>query len=194
MKRFIYLSFILILTLAGCKDNSLLQKVDQLFPTSASDQSEVQNFEFPEARGYVNDFADVMPVAWEGKTEQVCELLEKKTTAQMTVVSVQNLAPFETAQDYATALGNEWGVGQKDANNGIVIFAAIQDREMFLARGEGFSESLDAVLDSIYRNVMVPWFQKEEYGEGFYQGARATAIEVGRVYGIDLTSDLEVLE
>jgi len=194
MNRFTYLSLILILTLAGCKDNSLIQKVDRLFPSSSNEESAVQDFEFPEARGYVNDFADVMPVAWEEKTEKVCVLLEAKTTAQMAVVSVQNLAPFETARDYATALGNEWGVGQKEADNGIVIFAAIQDREMFLARGEGFSESLDTVLDSIYRNVMVPWFEKEEYGEGLYRGACATAVEIGRSYDIDLSKDLEVLE
>ncbi|MBN2378590.1 TPM domain-containing protein [candidate division WOR-3 bacterium] len=154
------------------------------------------DFKFPEHRGYVNDFAYVMSPEREFKTEALCQLIERKTDVEIAVVSVPTIEPFESARDYATALGNEWGVGKKETSDGIVILAAMQESEIFLARGEGYEESFDKVLDSIYANVMRPLFEQEDYEQGLYRGTLACGEVVAGMKGIvlDEYGDLEEAE
>ena len=60
------------------------------------------------------------------------------------IISETNTNLFESnesvAHKYATALHNAWGVGDKDLNNGVLIFVAIDDRTMFISVGDGIQK------------------------------------------------------
>ena len=62
--------------------------------------------------------------------------LDDSTGTQVAVVIVgttDGIAPNE----YATELGRAWGVGQRGTNNGVVLLAAMDDRQVYIATGYG---------------------------------------------------------
>lgn len=66
---------------------------------------------------------------------------------------------------FATDLGNLWGVGEGD--RGIVILAAIQDRNMAIATGYQAEQFIpDLVTQDIQQEEIIPYFKIEDYGTG----------------------------
>lgn len=84
----------------------------------------------------------------EQEAEQIEEKLEKfsnETSNQICIVIVDDLNNME-ASDYAFKLGNEWGVGNKKFNNGIVILikptGGEGQRDLFIAVGYGLEGAI----------------------------------------------------
>ncbi|NBA88860.1 TPM domain-containing protein [Emticicia sp. CRIBPO] len=115
----------------------------------------------------VNDFVGGLL-----STDQV-NALEKKLVAyndstgtQIVVVIVRTTEPYETSE-YAFKLGREWGVGQKDFNNGIVLLWAPGTRKVFIATGYGMEGVLpDIYAKKIITNFIAPNFKELRYYEG----------------------------
>lgn len=96
--------------------------------------------------------------------------LERKLTAyddstgtQITVVMVPDLNDYPPS-DYATRLGEYWGVGQGKFDNGVVILimpvGGPGDRETFIATGYGVEAELpDNVCMDIVDKVLIPHFK-----------------------------------
>jgi len=93
--------------------------------------------DFPRPIGYVNDFANVVDVPTKHRLAQLCAEVEKKTNAQIAVVTVQTLAgsPIE---DYALHLFNEWGIGHKEDNRGLLILLSMTEHKYRIEVGRGF--------------------------------------------------------
>ncbi len=45
----------------------------------------------------------------------------KETTNEIAIVTISSFEPYETLFEYSLELGNYWGIGKKDKNNGIAI-------------------------------------------------------------------------
>ncbi len=101
------------------------------------------------------------------------EALERKlvayadsTSTQIAVVifrSLNGADPGETA----TAIGREWGVGQGESDNGLVLLVSIDDRKLFIATGYGTEAVVtDATAGRIIRNVIAPRFREGRYFAG----------------------------
>lgn len=134
---------------------------------------------------YILDLAGVVDADYEKRINDLCREVERKTTAEMAVLT---MASFEGEEPwyYATQLGNYWGVGQATEDNGLVMVVAIEDREVFTATGSGMEAVLpDAVLDRIYRQVLVSNFRRERYGKGIYQALQLYAIRIEEAYEVE---------
>src|SRR5213594_1136587 len=61
-------------------------------------------------RGYVNDFADVLPPQARTRIAAICEEVDQKTRAQIAVVTIRKLdgVPID---DFASKLYERWGIG-----------------------------------------------------------------------------------
>ena len=59
----------------------------------------------------------------------------------MVTVTVKSLNGEEPA-DYALNLGRQWGVGQKDNDNGVVILLSTAERQIYIAVGGGLEGAL----------------------------------------------------
>jgi uncharacterized protein len=67
------------------------------------------------------------------------------------------------AQDIFT----KWGIGKKDANNGVLLLVAINDRKMRIHTGYGVEGSLpDLATAYIQDEVMAPLFKAGDYYSG----------------------------
>ena len=134
---------------------------------------------------FVNDFADCMDSADEQK---ICELggaLREKTTAEVVIVTV-NTTDGEEISDYTTNLAREWGIGDKEKNNGVLILLAREDREVFVAVGYGLEGALpDSKTGRILDNYAVPYFKNDNFSLGLLETYKSVVNEVYVEYGLE---------
>lgn len=121
----------------------------------------------------VNDFAGIFPADEREDLERMLLNYNDTTSTQIYVVTVTDLQGY-AASDYAFRLGEKWGIGQKDKNNGAVILikpkVGNSRGDVFIAVGYGLEEKLnDARIGRIIDNNMIPYFQQNDY----YGGTKA---------------------
>jgi len=121
----------------------------------------------------VNDFAGMMTPMQQDELEQQLEDVARNTSTQITIITVNSLGDYETAQ-YVTELGNRWGIGQKGKENGVIIFAAKDDHKLNISPGYGLEGALpDITCNHIIQNELVPEFKQGNYFLGFSKAANA---------------------
>ncbi len=78
----------------------------------------------PTKEFYVNDYADILSEETEQYILEKSVALEQETTVQIVVVTVPDLEG-ESLEEYATDLFREFGIGDKDKNNGLLLLAGL---------------------------------------------------------------------
>jgi len=142
---------------------------------------------FPEYRGYVNDFANVITSTDERSMETLLLELEEKTTAQIAVVTVSTTQPL-VIEEYAVGLFEEWGIGTKEEDNGMLILMAVNDRKVRIETGYGLEGAIpDALASQIVNQIMTPEFKQGNLSKGLLLGSVAVAQLVSKEYNIELT-------
>ena len=112
--------------------------------------------------------------------------LEQKTTAQLVVVTVKSLkgAPLE---DYSLKLLRDWGIGQKEKNNGVLLLVSTGDRKSRVEVGYGLEGALtDSLTGQIQDQYMIPYFRKGTYEPGIAYGYEALARRIAKEYNVQL--------
>jgi len=126
--------------------------------------------DIPQPRGWVNDFAGVISPQESEKLDSLIQGLEGETGAEIAVVTVKSIAPYDE-KEYARLLFDNWQPGKKGKDNGLLVLLAVQDKRWRIETGYGLEGILpDGLCGEIGRNYMVPYFKEARYGEGFYQG------------------------
>lgn len=91
--------------------------------------------------------------------EAKLEAFSRETSNQIVVVIVDDLSGTDPAS-FATQLGTEWGVGKKDANNGIVVLIAPSSHDLFIAVGYGLEGAIpDLATKKIREEEMNPYLK-----------------------------------
>lgn len=134
---------------------------------------------------FVNDFAGVLDTTDEQYIQLAAVQLQEATTAQVVVVTIQNLQG-EPLEDYAYQLFKQWGIGTAEQNNGVLILVAIDDRQSRIEVGYGLEGALpDGKTGRIQDEYMIPYFKENDYGSGIRNGFLAIVQEVYNEYGIE---------
>lgn len=114
----------------------------------------------------VNDFADVLSAEEENLLERKLVAYDDTTSTQIAVVTIRTLNDYPI-EEFALRLFREWGIGNKTTNNGVLILAAIDDREIRIEPGYGLEGAIPDITDSqIIRNDIAPSFRGGDYYEG----------------------------
>lgn len=133
---------------------------------------------------YVNDFADVMTDSDEGEFLSRAVALEKATTAQVVIATVEDLGGDEP-YEYATELGRQWGVGNDETDNGVLILFARDDREIFIAVGYGLEGALpDSKTGRIIDVYGLEDLRNDNFSKGILSIGKALINEVYIEYGL----------
>ncbi len=125
----------------------------------------------------VNDLANVLTNQEERQLESELVQFSRSTTTQITIVTVPSLNGTEKS-DFAFKLGEKWGVGSKDKNNGIVIIfkpkIGNERGEVFVAVGYGLEGIIpDAVANRlVVNNEMIPRFKENDIYGGLQAGTK----------------------
>lgn len=114
----------------------------------------------------VNDFSNTLSSDEVQRLERKLTAYNDSTSTQVTIVMIRSLGPYDIS-DYAFQLGDRWGIGQKDLDNGILILAAMSDRKVFIATGYGMEGVIpDILAKRIVDQLIVPNFRMESYYAG----------------------------
>lgn len=130
-----------------------------------------QNFPTkPEPAQYVNDLANIISADQRTELEQMLVTYYDSTSTQIVVVTIPSLEGADASQ-YATELGEKWGIGQKETDNGVLFLVAPNERKMFIATGRGTEERLtDVYIGRLRDNYILPEFKKGDYYSGIKLG------------------------
>jgi len=144
--------------------------------------------EIPQPSGWVNDFAKVISPEYKEKLNSLIEELEQKTTAEIAVVTIDSIAPYDE-QGYARLLFDNWKPGKKGKDNGVLVLLAVKERRWRIETGYGIEGILpDGLCGEIGRNSMVPYFKDGKYAEGLYSGTANIAEIIAKNANISLKS------
>ncbi len=167
MKRilsFAAISVLILALLCGCEEQS--------------------GYPSPTDSFFVNDFAGIINESDLSEIQSKAEALERATTAQVVTVTVEDLGGAEASQ-YALELGREWGVGQEDADNGVVILLSEEDREIYIAVGYGLEGALpDSKTGRIIDVYGLEYLRQDDFSKGLVAIANAVINEVYIEYGV----------
>ena len=138
---------------------------------------------------YVADYANVLSDEVEGLIVLNNDQLDRGCGAQIVVVTVDTVGSM-TMENYAYTLFNEWGIGDKDKNNGLLILVAIQDGNYWLMPGKGLQDYVTAGdLDEMAVEYLIPSASVGNYEEGIRQLFAACFEKVSIAYDADIELD-----
>ena len=141
---------------------------------------------------YVNDYAKVLDSESTQYILSVGKELETKTGAQAIVVVIDSLkdVPIET---YATGIFREWGIGQKDKNNGLLILLSVKERQWRVEVGTGLEGAVTDIYSSRVMNTYaVPKFKQGLYGAGLRASYSVLSDSIAKEYKVKLDKNVNV--
>ena len=135
---------------------------------------------FPAPTGYVSDFENVFSVQERKVLDSMLTAYEKETTVEIGVVTLHDkYAGIGNFDSLVTAIHNEWGVGKKEKNNGVLLAICMPLRKMRISTGRGIEKVLtDEEAKKIIEENMVPEFRNAKYFEGTRKGLVAVMNEL----------------
>jgi len=129
--------------------------------------------EIPTLNKYVNDLANVLSASEENRINTLCAEIEKNWTVEIAVLTVKTTQPM-TIEEYAVKTFENNGIGKKDKDNGLLIVAAIEDREWRFEVGYGLEPIItDATAGRIGSAYLTTYFKEGKYGDGLYYAVDA---------------------
>jgi uncharacterized protein len=133
-------------------------------PASAAPQ-------FPVLSGRVVDDAHVLsPTAQNALTTKLAAL-EAATTRQFVVVTLPDLGGYDI-EDYGYQLLRHWGIGQKGADNGVLLIVVPSEHKVRIEVGYGLEPVLtDALSSVILQRAVLPKFRVGDIEGGVVAGA-----------------------
>ena len=115
---------------------------------------------------YANDFANVLTPETESLINKTGAAFEKTDGTQIVVVTIDSL-DGQSIEDYAYDLFNDWGIGTKKDDNGILILISVSDREIRAEIGDGMEGIFnDAKVGRMIDNLAIPYFAENDFDTG----------------------------
>ena len=119
---------------------------------------------------YVSNPDNILSATSVATMDSILYALEQKTGIQTLVVAVTGIEGGDCF-DFAHRLGQEWGVGQKGRDNGLVILLSTDERCVQFATGYGLEGVLpDAICKRIQSRYMVEHLGKDDWDAGMVAG------------------------
>ena len=149
-----------------------------LFPLHAFALEESEIF-------YANDAANVLT---EETEYYICDenyrLYDQCMGAEVVVVTVDFL-DGKNAEEFSYEVFNDWALGDRDENNGVLILLSPGEEKYWIMSGSGLQNELSAgVLDEICYTYMETEFDSENYDVAALNTFKAVVERIDAKYGI----------
>jgi uncharacterized protein len=116
---------------------------------------------------YVTDLAGVTDASRMAALNERLAAYERQTSNQFLVYVDRRLPSGSTVEEFAVEAFKSWGVGQKDKDNGVVLFVFVDDRKMRIEVGYGLEGAIpDARARLILDSVLTPRFRQSDFNGG----------------------------
>ncbi len=137
----------------------------------------------PQNQGYVTDLSDIFSDNEKQQLISQIQKIEKDTTAEIAVITVQTTNGEDIAQ-FATDVGQTWGIGKKDKDNGLVIAIATEDKKWFIASGYGLEGTIP---DAIAKRIGEKYFPTNFRAGKYFNGVSQTLLDIEKLLQNDPT-------
>lgn len=127
-------------------------------------------FPVPKLTRQVTDLAGILSVETISSLEQKIREHEKETSNQIAVLTIPTL-DGEMINDVAIQVFDEWKLGQKSKNNGVLLLIAKEERKIWISVGRGLEGALtDLQARYIIQNEIRPNFKSGDFDLGVSSG------------------------
>ena len=135
---------------------------------------------------FVNDYANALQAQERTALEQKLYDYFKQTSTQIVIVIDQSLEG-DDAFGYSQKLAQSRGIGEKEKDNGLLIYVALAERKMRIQVGYGLEGAMtDAISKRIIDGILKPNFKEQNYYNGFNE---ATDAIIKTIAGEGFTND-----
>lgn len=133
----------------------------------------------PQPSSYVNDYENIFSDKEERFLDSLIVAFEASTTIEIALVTLDSSATERDNFDNLTLqIANQWGVGEKAANNGILIGISKSHRRIRIQNGYGIEKVLS---DDETKKIIDGYFIPEYRATNYYQGTLNGLNELMRV-------------
>jgi uncharacterized protein len=137
----------------------------------------------------VNDYANILSEQQARDLENMLVAFNDTTSNQIVILLVNSLQGMDKAE-FAERIGEKWGVGQQEFDNGIVILirpkTPNQRGEAWIAIGYGLEGAIpDAIANRIVDHEMIPHFKNNDYYTGLLNGSKVLMALASGEYSSD---------
>ena len=140
-------------------------------PILAKNPTEYLGMKFPKPIGYVNDFSKIFDSTQVIELDKIIAKYERKTTNEIVIVTIDSIEPYNDIHLYSTDLGQNWLVGKKEKNNGLVILLCKNIGQVSISTGYGTEKILtDPICNKVIDSTMIPEFKKGNLYKGMKNG------------------------
>lgn len=121
----------------------------------------------------VTDLTGTLDASQQQALETRLAALEERKGAQVVVLIVPTTGP-DTIEQFATRVFDQWKLGRKKVDDGILFVVAKNDHNLRFEVGYGLEGAVpDAMAGRIIREQVVPHFKQDDYAGGIEAGADA---------------------
>ncbi len=118
---------------------------------------------------FVNDYADILSDETEQEIQNTAVQLYTETTAQVCVLTIDSLEG-KSISSYSVDVFRDWGIGDAEKDNGVLILVSLNDREMWVTTGYGVEGTLTDVKLGQMRDIYaIPYYSNDNFDEGTLQ-------------------------
>lgn len=123
--------------------------------------------------GRISDYAGTFSPSTRSSLEEKLRRFESETSNQIAVVTFPSLEG-EVLEDFSIRLAEQWKIGQKGKDNGVILLIFKNDRKVRLEVGYGLEGVLpDATCRLIIENEIAPRFREGRFDEGIEAAVEA---------------------
>lgn len=121
----------------------------------------------------MNDYAGLLSASDRERLESRLAERERATGAQV-VVAVFRSLEGENLEDVSIRLAQQWRIGQKALDNGVILLVFLEDRKVRLEVGYGLEPVIpDIVAGALIRDTLAPRFREGRYAAGIEAATEA---------------------
>lgn len=134
---------------------------------------QVPALEVPPLKGHVNDLAKLIHPSTARQLTSALAQLEHTDSTQVVVLTIPSLKG-DSLEDFSIRVVEQWKIGQKDVDNGVLLLVAKNDRKIRIEVGYGLEGKLtDLMAGRIIANVITPQFKLGRFDQGIIDGVSA---------------------
>ena len=114
--------------------------------------------------GFVSDFEHVFSADELIELNRIIVNYEKLSTNEIAIVSIDTIPINWDFDQFSISLFNQWGIGKKNVNNGLLILFSKNLRRIRITTGRGTEKKItDADCRELIDKMIIPYFKEDEY-------------------------------
>lgn len=141
---------------------------------------------------YINDYVGIMNSNDLNSIISIGKELEDKTGAQEIIVIIDSTNGIDI-DSYANSLFRNWGIGESNKDNGLLILLSLKDKAWRIEVGRGLEGAIpDIITNKVMTSLATPQFANGNYNQGLLNAYSAFSDYIAAEYNVSLDKSLNI--